>query len=150
MGRLPILDKPNFDTEPFANTCFEVWQQDKPERKGEPFLAVQPLSGMSFQGVKCLLRKHDAKLAALITAWNPGRLESDAYNLAANARLLKTLQDSGHAVYPARGTALAGDWFEDSYLIVGGAYEQYVTWQKTFEQLAFVLFRTDGAVELRW
>ena len=150
MERLPIMEKPTFDTSPFIKTCFEVWEQSNPARMGEPFLAVQPLAGISFDGVGSLLRKHDANLAALITAWNPGRLESADYNQAANQRLLEALQGSGLAVYPARGTALAGDWFEDSYLVVGGTYNQYLSWQKMFEQLAFVVFRTDGAVELRW
>lgn len=152
---MPSLPAPNFSLTNFKQTCFQVWAQDDWERAGEPFLAVQPVGSRSYEGVGPLLAKHDASFAALLTAWNPGRLETPEFNEEANLRLLETLNASGLAIYPARGTSLITEegkkpWFEDSFLVVGGTYEQYVVWQQAFEQLAFVIFRTDGAVELRW
>lgn len=150
MERLPVLSEPAFNPQPFAETIFEVWPQDDVNREQEPFLRVRPVALHLYHGVGDLLRRHDARMAALLTAWNPGRAESPEFNQAANERLFSDLQASGLAVYPARGTAVSGDWYEDSYVVVGGTYEQYVAWQVLYEQLAFVIFRTDGAVELRW
>ena len=150
MARLPSLEPAPFDTSPFENTIFEVWPQEDAERAGEPFLRVMPIATHLYHGVSALLREHQASFAALLTAWNPGRLETDAFNQDANRRLLDALHASGLPVYPARGTSTSGDWFEDSFVVVGGSYDQYVAWQEDFEQLAFVLFRTDGSVWLRW
>lgn len=153
MARLPPLSTPDFDPSPFKQTGFEVWSQDDPGRTSEPFLSVRANQIRHYADVSQLLRKHSAQFAFLITAWNPlSKPRPLAENEAANEQLLASLKASGLVIYPARGTSLENgcDWFEDSFLIVGGTYEQYVAWQLAFEQLAFVIFRTDGAVELRW
>ncbi len=150
MARLPSLAAPSFDIEPFANTVFEVWSQADSLREREPILRVMPNSTYLYDDVRVLLHKHDATFAALLTAWNPGHKATNEFNAQANKQLLEQLNASGLAVYPARGTSTSGDWFEDSYLVVGGTYDQYVEWQTSFKQLAFVLFRTDGSVWLRW
>lgn len=153
MERLPHLSSPSFDPEVFDKTCFQIWAQDDVERKGETLFALSTEGARSYRGIGSFLRSHDAKLACLITAWNPDSQPKPlSVNEAANLKLLAELEATGLPIYPARGTSMEEgcDWFEDSFLIVGGRYEQYVEWQKTFGQLAFVIFRTDGAVELCW
>lgn len=153
MTQLPSLSEPNFDQRNFINTWFQVWPQNDNNRDGEPFLTVIVGRYRQYDGVIELLRKHHANFGCLITAWNPGSQQTSVKdNEAANLKLLELVNAAGLAVYPARGTSMEnnGEWFEDSFLVLGSNYDQFVEWQQAFGQLAFVIFRSDGIVELRW
>lgn len=85
--------------------------------QGELLLAVdQPNAGLA-----ALLRAANAASMAILTAFNPSGLQQqEELNLAAQARLVKDLQQAGHRFLPACNEDPADSWPDEPSLLVLG------------------------------
>ncbi|MEO8313918.1 MAG: DUF3293 domain-containing protein [Pseudomonadota bacterium] len=94
---------------------------------------------MPCNAVAALLRVRSADCAALITAFNPqGRRQTDAANRAAQELLKRDLDASGLPCLRGRNEDSAGQWPEDSFLVLGLTLPTAHTLAARYGQLAFL------------
>lgn len=80
----------------------------------------------------------------VITGWNPGQLQTDEANHAANVALEAALRLSRAQVYPAEGRATNGTWAEDSFAVVGLSRSDAISLGRQFGQLAIFEITAQG------
>jgi|AAFX01.2.fsa_nt_gi hypothetical protein len=119
----------------FRATCYQF---DTPQgrlqlRIDEPDPALQ-----------ALLRNHAAGSAAVLTAFNPQANRRDqSANLQAQQILRRDLAAQGFTLYPGRNDDPAGEWVEESFLVVGISRRDARSFASRHDQLAFLW--TDAA-----
>ena len=97
------------------------------------------------------LRRHAVEHWALITAYNPGTLYSDAENARFHTVFLARLSDIGCTFFPASNVADGGVWPTEP-----GVFLLHVDEPKAralaleFSQQAFVYGEADGVARLIW
>jgi hypothetical protein len=97
------------------------------------------------------LRRRQISCWGVITAYNPGGVQTDTENLQRQAELHRLLLASRRIVMPASNISDAADWpVEPSFLVLGPTQEEMGQWASGFSQLAFVFGMTGSEPTLVW
>ena len=97
------------------------------------------------------LRSHAVEHWALITAFNPGGLSSDADNARFHSALLTRLSSIGCVFFPATNLADGGAWpTEPGFILLHVDESQACALALEFSQQAFVSGKSDGVARLIW
>ena len=105
--------------------------------------------GEQNDGLRILFASFNVESAAFITAWNPGseQLPLDE-NYDRQAALLEAISQLRLNYFVGRGESPAGDWAEDSYLVLGIDKDQALSLGQQFGQNAVVWIPVSGVPEL--
>ncbi|MCB1692396.1 MAG: DUF3293 domain-containing protein [Pseudomonadales bacterium] len=100
-------------------------------------------------GVRVLFASFNVETGAFITAWNPA---SDPLSLDENydrqAGLLSEIESLRLNYFVGRGEDPGGEWYEESYFVLGVTMEQAKGLAEQFGQNAFVWVPPSGVPEL--
>jgi hypothetical protein len=102
--------------------------------------------GARSRAFDALLRRHRARSAAFVTAWNPfSRRMPEGWN----GRMLARLRQAARGRVLAEGIGRAGRWWE-RHLLVGGDPRWIARLARRFRQNAIVVIAPGRPAVLRW
>jgi hypothetical protein len=84
-----------------------------------PSLNLSIRIGEKHPALDKIMEKYGVLRWAFITAWNPNSQKQPlAFNKRANKDLEYKLKELEYPYWPAKGVALDGSWYEDSFLVL--------------------------------
>lgn len=129
----------------YLTTRYEVYLSDPPRPEETMVLQI----GERSERLAALIDETGLYPGVFITAWNPfSATATEADNQAANLRLKESLGQWADVIYPGRGIAADGGWFEDGFLGLGLNRATAKWLCQEYAQHAVVFFGQDAVPEL--